>query len=184
MKLFQLLPIISLLLFSACDLFLTNEKEIYIDHYLDTATGMSDCLTMRYKESLTNDWWYFYDGIDGFNFEQSYVYKLKVKTRNIPNPPADGSSIEYSLVEVLSKDKVDSSTEFDVKLKSYYSTWIKESSGNYSLLDSINIGFENALLTNQLNAYLTNTNVNIIIGKFHHSPAYDSYILKELITNE
>jgi hypothetical protein len=51
----------------------------------------------------------FYDHIEGFNFEEGYRYRLSVnKTMrfNASNAPADASLYEYSLVEVLSKERI------------------------------------------------------------------------------
>lgn len=43
--------------------------------------------------------------IEGFEYESGYLYVLKVNKYKIKNPPADGSSIGYKLLEVLSKTK-------------------------------------------------------------------------------
>jgi hypothetical protein len=45
----------------------------------------------------------FYDAIDGFHFEWGYRQTLQVDRRRILNPPADGPSIEYTLVKTLEK---------------------------------------------------------------------------------
>ena len=47
----------------------------------------------------------FYASIDGFDFEPGMTYKLKVEESIVENPPADGSSRRYDLVEVLEKTK-------------------------------------------------------------------------------
>jgi hypothetical protein len=41
--------------------------------------------------------------IQGFEYEEGFEYVLKVNQKHVENPPADGSSIEYVLIEVLSK---------------------------------------------------------------------------------
>lgn len=48
----------------------------------------------------------FYDFIEGFDFESGYEYVLKVNTEEVENPPADGSSVKYTLVDQVSKSKV------------------------------------------------------------------------------
>ncbi len=48
-------------------------------------------------------WQLFYDPIDGFAYEPGYEYVLRVAERNVPNPPADGSSVAYRLVRIVSK---------------------------------------------------------------------------------
>ncbi len=45
-------------------------------------------------------------GIKGFNYEEGYQYRIKVKIIHLADPPQDGSSLEYVLEKVLSKEKV------------------------------------------------------------------------------
>ncbi|HNV01603.1 MAG TPA: DUF4377 domain-containing protein [archaeon] len=45
----------------------------------------------------------FYNQIEGFTFEEGYNYTISVTTDKIENPPADGSSIKYTLIKVISK---------------------------------------------------------------------------------
>ena len=65
---------------------------------------IQECLQV--KESRTANWEYFYDHIGGFNYEPGYEYVLKVKTEEIENPPADGSSTRVILQEQVSKTKM------------------------------------------------------------------------------
>jgi heat shock protein HslJ len=58
------------------------------------------CLLVRY--SPDEEWQMFYSGIDGFFFVPGFNYELLVNRFPIENPPADGSSIGYTLVEVVS----------------------------------------------------------------------------------
>ena len=44
--------------------------------------------------------------IEGFDYEEGFEYVLKVRKYHIANPPADGSSIGYSLIKIKSKVKV------------------------------------------------------------------------------
>lgn len=62
------------------------------------------CLMVQQGEDLCSEKWsYFYDEIEGFQYEEGYVYELKVRVEEVENPPMDGSSLRYILVEVLSK---------------------------------------------------------------------------------
>jgi heat shock protein HslJ len=65
-----------------------------------------NCLQVQKNESIEKGKWQnFYSPIEGFKFETGYIYKLSVTEEKI-NPaqaPADGSSIKYTLVEVLEK---------------------------------------------------------------------------------
>jgi heat shock protein HslJ len=63
-----------------------------------------ECLQIKYSE--TEEWQLFYDSIEGFTYEPGYVYELTVQKETIANPPADGSSIRWVLVEEVSKTAV------------------------------------------------------------------------------
>ncbi|MGA0555308.1 DUF4377 domain-containing protein [Larkinella sp. VNQ87] len=94
------------LLLLACD---ENIKpEIIIlqvaDHQVDcTGVGPQKCLLI--KEGDATNWAYFYQQIEGFEYTAGFEYKLRVRRENVKNPPADGSSARYVLVEVLEKNK-------------------------------------------------------------------------------
>lgn len=59
-------------------------------------------------------WENFYANIEGFQFEEGYLQKIEVSTTQLDKTrlPADASSIKYSLVKVLDKQK-DLRTELD-----------------------------------------------------------------------
>jgi hypothetical protein len=59
------------------------------------------CLQVRDRPDAP--WTLFYDGIEGFTYEPGFRYLLRVAVREVPNPPADGSSLAYRLVDVLAK---------------------------------------------------------------------------------
>jgi len=80
-------------------------RRIYIDDHLADCTGVGPQKCMLVKENLEDEFTYFYDNIGGFNYEEGYNYILKVSIVTIKNPPADGSSKKYSLVEILKKEK-------------------------------------------------------------------------------
>ena len=55
--------------------------------------------------------------IEGFNFEWGNRYNLIVEKAILKNPPEDGSSVEFRLISLISKTKVDSSFRFLLKLE-------------------------------------------------------------------
>jgi len=64
------------------------------------------CLQIQRGESLKqNSWEFFYSTIEGFKYQPGYIYKLNIKEENIDNPPADASSIKYTLIEVMEKKR-------------------------------------------------------------------------------
>lgn len=68
--------------------------------------GPMKCLQVQQGEVVDEEQWkMFYSGIEGFEFEPGYRYKLLVKTDTLPREqvPADASSIRYTLLEELEK---------------------------------------------------------------------------------
>lgn len=45
--------------------------------------------------------------IEGFTYVEGYKYIIKVRISQIDNPPADGYSDNYKLIEIISKEKED-----------------------------------------------------------------------------
>jgi heat shock protein HslJ len=58
---------------------------------------------MQVREDPNGEWQLFYNPIEGFTFEPGFTYELRVNVATIANPPADGSSLKYTLVEVVSQ---------------------------------------------------------------------------------
>lgn len=95
--LFLLLP----LLFASC----TSDKTIK----MVVASQQGDCVgvapqkCLLVKTGTDTDWTFFYDQIEGFNYEEGYEYVLEVKEEKRENVPADASSLKYILVKEISK---------------------------------------------------------------------------------
>jgi hypothetical protein len=68
------------------------------------AEGTRQCLMVRSSESEA--WRLFYAPIEGFEYEPSYAYELRVAVSPTVNPPADAPALRYELVNVVSKTKV------------------------------------------------------------------------------
>ena len=68
-----------------------------------TGEARTQCLRVR---TLPDTSWKNYSiPIAGFTFEEGYRWRLDVERRRVPNPPADGSSLAYRLVRVISKER-------------------------------------------------------------------------------
>lgn len=66
--------------------------------------GKMKCLKVHRGKNIENaNWENFYAPIQGFQFEEGYLKKIEVRTEKIDNPPADGSSIKYTMVKELEK---------------------------------------------------------------------------------
>ena len=63
-----------------------------------------ECLLVR--DSPDDEYEFFYSQINGFDYEPGYEYELLVQKTPVENPPADASSIKWTLIEVVSKTPV------------------------------------------------------------------------------
>ncbi len=64
--------------------------------------GVAPMECLQVKTSLDQaDWQNFFSVINGFEFTEGESTLLKVKATHIDNPPADGSSIQYELIETV-----------------------------------------------------------------------------------
>ena len=78
-------------------------KTMYIADHLEDCTGVADQKCMLVKDSPEAEWTYFYDQIQGFEYEEGFNYQINVEVQQIDNPPADASSVKYVLKEIISK---------------------------------------------------------------------------------
>lgn len=69
-----------------------------------TGVGPQTCLQVR--ESSDAAWTLLHDPIAGFDYEPGYLYEIRVREQAVENPPADGSSVQRTLVSVLGKTPV------------------------------------------------------------------------------
>ena len=63
--------------------------------------GPQSCLQVKYSEE--EEWTLFYTEIEGFEHEPGFGYELLVDISEVENPPADASSLRYTLVEQVAK---------------------------------------------------------------------------------
>ena len=88
----------------------TESQEVAVNQIkLTVASEQVDCTGVgRQKCFLTKkdgdaDWSFWYSGIREFNYEPGFEYVIEVKVDTVATPPADASSIIYTLVQEISK---------------------------------------------------------------------------------
>lgn len=68
---------------------------------------LQDCVGVGPRQCMVVDGELFYDWIDGFDYEQGYVYRLKMERYDAwpgeEEPPQDASRYGYRLIEVIEK---------------------------------------------------------------------------------
>ena len=105
-----------------------NKLTMYVGAETADCVGVApqQCLVVKFDPNAS--WEFEYDGIDGFDYEPGFEYELRVQRVDVPNPPADGSSFYYQLVEVVSKTAV-STTTTPVELPFAGTSWMLVSYG-------------------------------------------------------
>jgi heat shock protein HslJ len=81
------------------------EKTIYVGPRQVDCVGVAPQKCLLVKENPDDDWSMYYDRIEGFDYEPGYEYELRIVEEEVENPPADASSIRWTLVEVVSKTR-------------------------------------------------------------------------------
>lgn len=60
---------------------------------------------LKIRENNETDWFIIpIDGINGFVYQEGFSYTLSVEKTHLGNPPSDGMSVRYELIEILSKE--------------------------------------------------------------------------------
>lgn len=79
----------------------TETTRLWIKPDLVDCVGEAEQTCMQIAESEDGEYLLFYDQIAGFSFEQGTSYVIDVTTDEVADPPADGSSRTYTLVEIV-----------------------------------------------------------------------------------
>jgi len=129
-----------LLFLTSCNSLKQNESIYWVNSSKKDCSGVGKMTCFQIQKSdtlnLNADWNLFYAPIDGFDYIPGFIYKLKIKETQVENPPADASSIKYTLVKVLEKKE-------DIRY-SIHDIWILES------IDGVTIDKNNIEITPQI----------------------------------
>ena len=86
--------------------------------------------------------------LHGFDFKWGHQYRVRLKETKLANPPMDGSSLEYELLEVLSDTKMPDDYEFTMWLSrdlylghgdDQVGNLVKKGDSTYLYMDEVNI---------------------------------------------
>ena len=87
-----------------------QESEVvtmYIGPELVDCVGVGPQKCMQVKTDPDGEYEFFYSQIEGFEYEEGYEYELLVQVDPVENPPADASSLQYTLIEVVDRQAVE-----------------------------------------------------------------------------
>ncbi len=74
---------------------------LWVKADLVDCVGEMEQKCMQVAEAEDGEYLYFYDQIAGFEFIEGTSYVIDVRIDEIADPPADGSSLAYTLVKVI-----------------------------------------------------------------------------------
>lgn len=118
------------------------EREVLVAHFQVPCAGVGaqDCLLVR--ESADAEWEMRYDPIVGFEYEPGFEYRLAVREEPVENPPADGSSTRWTLIETLAATPVQEGASSGIQVGGI---WVLESFGPAAALGEEASAVEEAL---------------------------------------
>ena len=74
---------------------------------VEVGPELVDCVGVGPMKCMIVDGNFFYDHIEGFDYEEGYVYRLRIEQYDAwpgqKEPPQDASRYGYRLIEVISK---------------------------------------------------------------------------------
>jgi heat shock protein HslJ len=84
-----------------------NEQTLWVNSAKVDCVGVGPMQCFQIKNEENEPWSNFYQEISGFDYEPGFIYKLKVSIDTLDKAtlPADKSYLEYTLIDVLSKEK-------------------------------------------------------------------------------
>jgi Domain of unknown function (DUF4377) len=129
-----------LVLFSACNFGGNqNEKTMLISaetRPCQAGEMQMDCMLVKWNKEQ-KEWGNFSSPIEGFTYEKGTEYELTINEEKVENPPADGSSIKYTLVKINSQQKVSVAVDANVQLQTLGKAVLEKlQSNNFGALDS------------------------------------------------
>jgi len=146
------------------------EKEVVnmrVNHFKQTAFGAFPQLVLLTQETAARggeEWSFFYNEIEGFEYEKAYIYELSVRKEPVENPMQDESAVKYILQDVISKERIDINETFEIKLKWADHNFVNNSEDQYFLMDQYEIDCSE--LCEDLSLKLGNQNE--VTGIFSH----------------
>jgi heat shock protein HslJ len=83
----------------------SEEITMYVGPELVDCVGVAPqtCYQVKFEEG--DEWQLLYNDIEGFEFQPGIESELLVNKITVENPPADGSSIRYELVQIVSQSE-------------------------------------------------------------------------------
>lgn len=82
-----------------------EEKTLWVREEQIDCEGEAPMKCLQVRDTPDGKWTLLYTRIHGFDFEPGFRYELKVRVQSGLAAPADGSSVRYTLLQVVKKAK-------------------------------------------------------------------------------
>ena len=79
----------------------TDTTRLWIGPERVECEGVAPKMCLQVAEYEDGDYQLFYDTIEGFDYQEGTSYVIDVSITEVENPPADASSLQYTLVEIV-----------------------------------------------------------------------------------
>jgi hypothetical protein len=79
----------------------TDTTRLWIGPERVECEGVAPMMCLQVATSEDSDYQLFYDMIEGFDYQEGTSYVIDVSITEVENPPADASSLQYTLVEIV-----------------------------------------------------------------------------------
>ena len=103
--------VVAVVLAVAAVAYVASRDDVYRE-VREVAVGpkLEDCVGVGPMKCMVVDGLLFYDGIDGFDYQEGYEYRLRIEQFDAwpgQEPPQDAGRYGYRLIEVISKTAVE-----------------------------------------------------------------------------
>ena len=82
----------------------TDTTRLWIGPERVECEGVAPMMCLQVAESEDGDYQLFYDTIEGFDYQEGTSYVIDVSITEVEDPPADASSLQYTLVEIVEEN--------------------------------------------------------------------------------
>ncbi len=107
------------------------EKTLFVGPSLVDCEGVAPQKCMLVMDNPDDGYQMFYGNIEGFDFEEGFEYELIVRVEEVEDPPADASSLKYTLVSVVNRSpaKPTANPEVSMPTQTYTLDWYLNAQG-------------------------------------------------------
>ena len=79
----------------------TDTTRLWIGPERVECEGVAPMMCLQVAKSEDGDYQLFYDTIEAFDYQEGTSYVIDVSITEVEDPPADASSLQYTLVEIV-----------------------------------------------------------------------------------